>query len=362
MLRANSKKLTAKSGFTLVELLVVISIIAVLSTIGLTIFSNVQKSARDSIRKSDLRTLATALELYSQQNGKYILPANSSDPDSCTRDTDKFYTEIAGLINDPSGAPKDPKGDKYCYISENNGQSFRLFAKLENCADPQIIPNIDCASANWNYSISSDDIQIAAAPGDTIVTATPSPSPSTNPSPSPSANPSPSPAAATYKRVFVTSTFYTGNLGGLSGADQKCSDRASAANLGGTWKAWISDSNKSPASQSDGDIWTQFNGEYRLVDGTKVADTWTDLTDESLDNAINITENNTPVSASATWTNTLATGSINFAGTILSCNDWKDGTNSSFGLGGVPQATTQSWTVGDDEYCNGLRRLYCFEQ
>ncbi|MFA4941221.1 MAG: DUF1554 domain-containing protein [Patescibacteria group bacterium] len=42
------------------------------------------------------------------------------------------------------------------------------------------------------------------------------------------------------KRVFVTSTTYNGNLGGVSGADEKCQARADAASLGGTWKAIIS--------------------------------------------------------------------------------------------------------------------------
>ena len=58
--------------------------------------------------------------------------------------------------------------------------------------------------------------------------------------------PSPTPAP---KRVFVTSTTYKGNLGGLAGADAKCQTRANAASLGGTWKAWLSDSTTSAASR-----------------------------------------------------------------------------------------------------------------
>lgn len=43
-------------------------------------------------------------------------------------------------------------------------------------------------------------------------------------------------------RIFATSTDYTGNLGGFAGADAKCQERAAAANLGGTWKAVLSNS------------------------------------------------------------------------------------------------------------------------
>ncbi len=51
-------------GFTLIELLVVISIIAILSVIGITVFSGVQKSARDATRRSDIDAIAKAMEVH----------------------------------------------------------------------------------------------------------------------------------------------------------------------------------------------------------------------------------------------------------------------------------------------------------
>lgn len=51
-----------------------------------------------------------------------------------------------------------------------------------------------------------------------------------------------------YKMIFQSSAGYTGNLGGLSGADQKCQALATATNnpnLSGTYKALLSDSNSS---------------------------------------------------------------------------------------------------------------------
>jgi cysteine-rich repeat protein len=42
------------------------------------------------------------------------------------------------------------------------------------------------------------------------------------------------------KKVFVSSQMYDGNLGGLAGADAKCQALADAANLTGTYMAWIS--------------------------------------------------------------------------------------------------------------------------
>jgi len=37
-----------------------------------------------------------------------------------------------------------------------------------------------------------------------------------------------------FKRIFVTSTTYDGNLGGLAGADAKCAARGAAAGLSGS--------------------------------------------------------------------------------------------------------------------------------
>jgi hypothetical protein len=42
------------------------------------------------------------------------------------------------------------------------------------------------------------------------------------------------------RRIFLTSTVYSGDLGGLAGADATCQARADAANLGGTWRAILS--------------------------------------------------------------------------------------------------------------------------
>ena len=48
--------------------------------------------------------------------------------------------------------------------------------------------------------------------------------------------------AKEYKIVFLTSKTYSGDLGGLDGADTICNDLALDAGLPGTYKAWLSDS------------------------------------------------------------------------------------------------------------------------
>lgn len=57
-------KNTQSKGFTLVELMVVVAIIAILAVIGLTVFSNAQRSSRDAKRQSDVAAIANSMEVH----------------------------------------------------------------------------------------------------------------------------------------------------------------------------------------------------------------------------------------------------------------------------------------------------------
>jgi len=63
-----SKKYPA---FTLIEILVVATIIIVLAAISIGSFSGANKSAKDTKRKSDLETIKQAMVLYKTQIGTY---------------------------------------------------------------------------------------------------------------------------------------------------------------------------------------------------------------------------------------------------------------------------------------------------
>ncbi len=65
------------AGFTLIELLVAITILAVVSGVGYTTYSKAQIASRDAKRKQDLRSIATALALFKQQNSRYPCSAGN---------------------------------------------------------------------------------------------------------------------------------------------------------------------------------------------------------------------------------------------------------------------------------------------
>ena len=96
-------------GFTLIELMVSISIIAILTALATISFSSAQKKARDSRRAQDMKIMQLAAEPYAAQgggvypgttavpwtmNGQNILEAIPQDPK-----TGSFYTMTIGITN-----------------------------------------------------------------------------------------------------------------------------------------------------------------------------------------------------------------------------------------------------------------------
>jgi len=162
---------------------------------------------------------------------------------------------------------------------------------------------------------------------------TPAPLPTVGPSPRPTPTLAPTPTPLASKQVFITSTLYNGNLGGLSGADAKCQTQAIAANLSGTWKAWLSDNTTSATSRL-----SHSNLPYAMVNGTIIANNWTDLTDGTLASSLIIDENGS-MHGNYVWTGTNEFGAINDPN-ISKCSDWtalsNDSPSGPAGHSGIP--------------------------
>jgi prepilin-type N-terminal cleavage/methylation domain-containing protein len=60
-----------KSGFTLIELMVVVAIVGLIATAVLASMQSSRIAARDAQRVQEARQLVSALELYRNQNGRY---------------------------------------------------------------------------------------------------------------------------------------------------------------------------------------------------------------------------------------------------------------------------------------------------
>ena len=165
--------------------------------------------------------------------------------------------------------------------------------------------------------------------------------------------------------VFVTSTTYTGNLGGVSGADAKCNERAIAAGLPGVYKAWIGINSGGGTGPTA--TFPHQTGNYILPGGQVVANGWNDLTDTTIDIAINDDEFGTPGVNAKVWTNVDFDGSTLLnARCALGGVDWTSDLSSGAGVIGSTTNNNSCWSVdtcaNPVSDCNIPQHLYCFMQ
>ena len=164
-------------------------------------------------------------------------------------------------------------------------------------------------------------------------------------------------------RVFVTSDPVSALFNGAAGGDIYCQSVALAAGLGPNWVAWLSDSASSPST-----IFVPWTVPYLLMDGTVVANDWTDLTDGSLQHGIDLDEHGAPPSGGGgsgaappyfeVWTSTFIDGLADEGSNF--CLDWTS--QSEITSSGFAGASDESWTYGNPQaFCDGMMRLYCFE-
>lgn len=172
-------KKRTQAGFTMIELLIVIVIMGILSVVGLGTFTSSQLKARDSKRKSDLRTVGDALEVYYNDFGSYPLDNGSGAIMGCGVDAVQICTYGEIWQNSTNSTtymvqlPEDPSGGTYYYMSD--GSYYRIYAHLENENDRDVPTDINdeptfytlpgigaCSIGDCNYGRSSTNVNLGA--------------------------------------------------------------------------------------------------------------------------------------------------------------------------------------------------------
>lgn len=102
-------------GFTLIEVLVSVTIVAVLVAVGVVSYGNVNKRSRNARRYSDIEQIRSAMELYRADAGKYPQYATA----------DNAWADVSGIPDlVPSGympaIPQDPSGSDPYLIRMTN--------------------------------------------------------------------------------------------------------------------------------------------------------------------------------------------------------------------------------------------------
>lgn len=134
-------------GFTIIEILIIVVVIGVLSTIGIMSFIRVQADSRDSQRLAKTTTISEALEKYYEEHGRYPTCATMTATDS-----NAVVDVLKGMDTSALTAPKassgtnsitactgDPTASTFIYYG--GGSSFILKYKEEGTGEVKEIPS-----------------------------------------------------------------------------------------------------------------------------------------------------------------------------------------------------------------------------
>ncbi len=119
----------AMKGFTLVELLIVVIILAILAAIVVPQFASSTDDAKISAAKSTLSNLRSAIDLYYQQHGKYpsaVAASGGTCPNSGTASTGAIDTQAA--FQDQLGLYTNANGNA-CSTSDTTNYKFGPYLK-----------------------------------------------------------------------------------------------------------------------------------------------------------------------------------------------------------------------------------------
>ena len=163
----NDKSRIRANGFTIVELLIVIVVIAILAAISIVAYNGIQERARDSQRKSDLSAIAKAMSLYKVDHGGFpstaygcssgiggsgsgwfnvVYSGTAKSVGKCLVDDGKLSEELKDeQITGCTGATADTCHAYMVCVSGNGNDAF-IMANLETQAQSSSATDSTCAT------------------------------------------------------------------------------------------------------------------------------------------------------------------------------------------------------------------------
>ncbi len=133
-LKINIKRMNNAKGYTLVELLIAIALIALLGASSFTLYSTTRMRARDAVREGDILAIRSAVEQHFALYQKYPAPLDFS--------ASIFGEFLPSVPKDPMGLKPD-KHTKFGYVYAAShaadggvpGQEYELSANYEKLDD-----------------------------------------------------------------------------------------------------------------------------------------------------------------------------------------------------------------------------------
>ena len=128
-------------AFTLVELLVSATILIILTSVGFYSYTKNISDARDSVRRTNISSLSSQLNLYKKERGAFPRPGDSFEIHN-----DGYVVAYQGFMNKKvplstaDNLPLDPELDiPYLYATTKNRQEFQLALSFENSDNPYAV-------------------------------------------------------------------------------------------------------------------------------------------------------------------------------------------------------------------------------
>ena len=128
-----------KKAFTLVEILVVVTIMSLLASIAAVSYSQFVKQSRDARRKTDIEQIRAAIELYRNFKGEYPTPGMVFGTDQIVDGSTVYMSKI----------PNDPKSPSYIYFyNRPTSTDYNLCAYVEGEGEDE---GFDCGASKCSY-------------------------------------------------------------------------------------------------------------------------------------------------------------------------------------------------------------------
>lgn len=125
-----------KNGFTIVELLIVVVVIAILAAITIVSYSGITNRANDTAVQGDLSAMLRKMELYYTDNGRYPIVLSTTQPDnSTTYDFTEFATAVQGLKVTQNAYRTGGNNVNFAYCTNNAGSAYGVAAWSKSSRD-----------------------------------------------------------------------------------------------------------------------------------------------------------------------------------------------------------------------------------
>lgn len=130
------KNVSRTTGFTLIEVLVAATIIAILTAVGMVSYTNINKRSRDTKRRSDMEQIRSALEMYRADNGSYPNTGGGSWSDTSNLSGTLVSSYMSAIPSDPKSATQTYRYQATNLVSGNYyGYCLSSLLESENPSD-----------------------------------------------------------------------------------------------------------------------------------------------------------------------------------------------------------------------------------